>query len=76
MNKARRKTISNSLDKLQAALPVLKAVLEADEKTYKRIADNDDMEERASELEDRIDSLKDAISSLEEAIEAIDGIDL
>ena len=55
MNKARRKTISNSLDELQATLPILKEALEHDKMVYDQISDDDDKESQASELEDRID---------------------
>lgn len=76
MNKARRKTISNSLDELQATLPILKEALEHDKMVYDQISDDDDKESQASELEDRIDNIESAISSLEEAIQALEQINL
>lgn len=76
MNKARRKTISKSLEELCDALPMLKEVLEDNKKLLGSIPDEEENEERISNLEDRIESIENAISSLEEAISALEQIDL
>ena len=75
MNKARRKAISNSLDKLIAALPILKKALEAEKEAYSKIPDDEENEDRISAMEELIDNLDNAISSLEDAIGTLEGAD-
>lgn len=75
MNKARRKTIANSLEQLETVLPILKKALEAESEAYKQIPDDEENEDRISAVEELMDNLENAISSLEEAINALESVD-
>lgn len=75
MNKARRKTIANSLEKLQASLPILKNAMAAEKEAYAKIPDSEDNEDRISAMDDLIDNLDSAISSLEDAINTLESAD-
>lgn len=75
MNKARRKAISNSLDKLITALPILKKALEVEKEAFSEIPDDEENEDRISAKEELIDNLDNAISSLEDAINTLEETD-
>ena len=75
MNKARRKTIANSLATLQDAHKTLKAALEEEKKALLSIPEDEDHEEQHEAIDELIYNLEEGLSSLGDAIDALESTD-